>query len=329
VRPRTTSRPSPPPELLPVSRVSDLDDTSAEQRWLVESLWAKAGVGIVGGAPKSCKSWLGLDLALSVATATPCLGQYAVRDAGPVLLYLAEDAPGAFKQRLLSLARARGVTLDAAPLHVITAAALRLDVERDQQRLDATLSTLRPRLLLLDPFVRLHRIDENSAAEVSALLAFLRELQRQHDVAIVVVHHTRKAGGGLGQALRGSGDFHAWTDSALYVRRQQARLVVSAEHRAAPSPEPFPISLAQRDDGSAYLELPTACAVPDAPDASTADRLLAAITAAGGVATREQLRAALHLRNERLGTLLAELEQRGTLQRGPRGWQTRSIPVPA
>jgi hypothetical protein len=261
VRPRTTSRPSPPPELLPVSRVSDLDDTSAEQRWLVESLWAKAGVGIVGGAPKSCKSWLGLDLALSVATATPCLGQYAVRDAGPVLLYLAEDAPGAVKQRLLSLARARGVTLDAAPLHVITAAALRLDVERDQQRLDATLSTLRPRLLLLDPFVRLHRIDENSAAEVSALLAFLRELQRQHDVAIVVVHHTRKAGGGLGQALRGSGDFHAWTDSALYVRRQQARLVVSAEHRAAPSPEPFPISLAQRDDGSAYLELPTACAV--------------------------------------------------------------------
>jgi hypothetical protein len=113
VRPRTTSRPSPPPELLPVSRVSDLDDTSAEQRWLVESLWAKAGVGIVGGAPKSCKSWLGLDLALSVATATPCLGQYAVRDAGPVLLYLAEDAPGAVKQRLLSLARARGVTLDA------------------------------------------------------------------------------------------------------------------------------------------------------------------------------------------------------------------------
>ncbi|MBK8999599.1 MAG: AAA family ATPase [Myxococcales bacterium] len=48
----------------------------------------------------------------------------------------------------------------------------------DQRRLHKTLAALRPRLLVLDPFVRLHRIDENSAAEVSAVLAFLREVQR-------------------------------------------------------------------------------------------------------------------------------------------------------
>ena len=82
-----------------------------------------------------------------------------------------------------------------------------------------------PRLLVLDPFVRLHRIDENDAGQVSALLGYLRELQREHDVAVLVVHHARKNGsaGQSGQSLRGSGDFFAWADSLLYVRRPRPR----------------------------------------------------------------------------------------------------------
>jgi len=58
----------------------------------VEQLWGASSVGLIGGAPKCSKTWLGLDLALSVATGTPCLGHYAVPEPGPVLVYLAEDA---------------------------------------------------------------------------------------------------------------------------------------------------------------------------------------------------------------------------------------------
>jgi RecA-family ATPase len=64
---------------------------------------------------------------------------------------------------------------------------------------------LQPRLLVLDPFVRLHRIDENASGEVAPLLAYLRELQRRHGVAVVVVHHAKKGAGRIraGQALAG------------------------------------------------------------------------------------------------------------------------------
>ena len=59
-------------------------------------LWKGSGVrtsvGVIGGAPKCAKTWLGLDMALSVATGTACLGKYAVPEPGPVLVYLAEDA---------------------------------------------------------------------------------------------------------------------------------------------------------------------------------------------------------------------------------------------
>jgi hypothetical protein len=29
----------------------------------VRSLWSEQAVGFIGGAPKSCKTWLGLDMA--------------------------------------------------------------------------------------------------------------------------------------------------------------------------------------------------------------------------------------------------------------------------
>ena len=89
-------------------------------------------------------------------------------DAPTVLLYMAEDAAPVVKARLSSICRHRGLDLGALPVHLITAPALRLDRAYDQARLRAAVASYAPRLLVLDPFVRLHRIDENDAGQVSA-----------------------------------------------------------------------------------------------------------------------------------------------------------------
>ena len=147
---------------------------------------------MIGGAPKCAKTWLGLDMALSVATGTACLGRYTVPEPGPVLVYLAEDALPVVRERIEGMARHRGFDLAGVEIHVITAAVLRLDRGPDRTRLWETTRRLRPRLLVLDPLVRLHGIDENNAGEVAELLAYFRSLQRQLDLAVVLVHHTRK-----------------------------------------------------------------------------------------------------------------------------------------
>jgi hypothetical protein len=304
-------------EPLSVLRIADVPPRVPGADWLVQQIWGRAAVGFVAGAPKCCKSWLALDLAVSVASGTPALGRFAVDDVGPALVYLAEDHLAAVRDRVASLCEHRGLDLDRLDLHAISVPSLRLDVRDDLARLDDALARLRPRLLVLDPLVRLHRCDENSSAEISALLGALRELNRRHEVAVVVVHHmSKKARADLGQGLRGSGDLHAWTDSACYlVRRGKGELALTVEHRAAPAPDPMRLTL-QEDGGGLHLRVAGA----EAPGPPLAEAVRAALQQAPGPRTRTALRADLSVNNARLGEALADLERRGLACRGPDGW---------
>jgi len=261
--------------LLPVEPAYRLAERSEEHRWLVTGLWSEQAVGIVGGEPKCCKSFLALDLAVAVASGTPCLRRFVVPKAGRVLLYAAEDALHIVRRRLEGIAAAAGVALTDLDIQVITVPVLRLDLDADRRSLAETIERMRPRLLILDPFVRLHRIDENASGEVAPLLAYLRELQRRFGVAVLVVHHAKKGAGGVraGQALRGSSEFHAWGDSNLYLRRDGDELTLTVEQRAAASPRPITIELAQQG-----LALALEVVERTTPNATTAPSLDERIT---------------------------------------------------
>jgi hypothetical protein len=314
---------------LPVVRVGDIQNQENAQRWLVEGLWGASSVGVIGGAPKCAKTWLGLDMALSVATGTACLGKYAVPEPGPVLVYLAEDALLVVRERVAGMARHRGLDLAQVAIHVITAPVLRLDRGPDRARLLETTKRLRPRLLILDPLVRLHGIDENHAGEVAELLAYFRSLQRQLDLSVLLVHHTRKnaaVGAAAGQGLRGSGDIHAFGDSNLYLRRSREHLVLSSEHRAAPAATSVYLELVATDEKTTHLEVVgemrdvSTKLTADGKQRSLGERVLDLLDQ-GVTVTRAKLRRSLGVKNERLGEVLESLERAGRLRRTPAGWQ--------
>jgi len=295
-------------------RPAELAQDQGGVRWLVEPLWAAQAVGLLAGAPKSCKTWLALDLAVAVASNTHCLGALPVRADGPVLVYAAEDAQPILRERLAALVAVRGLALDALPVSVIVEPVLRLDTERDQERLAETLRLLRPRLVVLDPLIRLHRLDENSSRDVSTLLSYFRQLQREYAVALLLVHHMRKGGGSRpGENLRGSSDLHAWGDTLLYLRRTQDGIVLSVEHRAHPSPEPMLLHL--QADPHPHLVLGT---VPAAP--SVADEIVALLDkTAAPIATR-RICATVRGRTEATVAALRTLADRGLIRRVPDGW---------
>ena len=308
-------------ELLAVQKVSEVCEQHSVP-WLVEGLWMQQGVGFLCGSPKSCKTWLALDLALSVASKTAVLGEYPVAEAGSVLLFVAEDSPAAVRARIDGMARQRGVSLADLPIHLVLQRSLRLESEEDQARLRATVAKYRPKLLVLDPFVRLTAIDENSSLEVSAVLASLRALQTTLEVAILIVHHARKSGGSgtsAGLALRGSGDLWAWGDSNLYLSRKRDRLQLAIEHRSAPTPEPVSLELCTDRRVGPYLQLcDSSLGEPD--NHPLTDRILEALRSADGPRRLDDLRTALRVRMQSLVDALRQLEQDGHVRRGPAGW---------
>jgi len=312
--------------MLPVARACDLPVCPPERRWLIADLWADQAVGIIGGEPKCGKSFLALDLLVAVASGAPCLRRFAAVRRGPVLLYAAEDALHLVRTRLEGLCRVAGVTLTDLPIHVITAPSVRLDVADDRHQLQATIAALRPLLLVLDPFVRLHRVDENASSEVAPLLAYLRELQRRFALAVVLVHHARKGAGAVrgGQALRGSSELHAWGDSNLYLRRLDDRLLLSIEHRAAPSTSG--LSLALRDtEGAVALQLvDTSVTRRDAPPSPIA-RVEDVLLHTDRPVSLTELRQACRMRTASLCQALATLTAQGRVHKSAAGYQLTAV----
>lgn len=303
----------------PVTRLARIAPAPPEASgWLVEGLWAAQGVGCIGGLPKVGKTWLSLEVAVAVASGRPCLGKFAVPKPGPVLLFCAEDAAHDVRARVGGIAKARGVDFDKLAVGWIGVANLHLDDHTHRRRLAMTVAAMKPRLLVLDPLVRLHRGDENSAAEISELLGFLRGVQRDHHVAIALVHHVRKSGAAdPGTALRGSGDLHAWGDSNLYLVKRDGRPTVVVEHRANRAPAPFGVKL----DGE-----PARLVIDDAPvvEADPIDeKIVKALV--GSPLTRTALRERLGVRNESLGTAIERLVAAGRVLRVDGGL---AVPVP-
>lgn len=309
---------------LPVQRASQLSTSGPQTQWLIEGLWSEQAVGILGGEPKCCKSFLALDIAVSVASGAACLRQFPVRRPGKVLLFPAEDSLAIVRQRLEGIAAAAQVSFPALPVEVITANSLRLDTPTDRQRLSLTVQNLQPILLILDPLIRLHRVDENDATQIGGLLSYLRELQRQFQLAVILVHHARKDSNGSrpGQALRGSSELHGWGDSNLYMRRKGAQLTLSTEHRAAPSQDHIPLHLTQTGSALALTVLPQ----PAAPEPQTAPTPVERVRAALAqlqepVFSVQELRKLCAIRTETLCAALEQLTQQGELSRNAKGYQ--------
>jgi len=92
--------------------------------------------------------------------------------------------------------------------------------------LRAELEDVKPVLIIADAAIRMHKLDENAAADVSSLFRdALAPLQTAYGVSIVLLHHFRKRqqddqAGDWEEWVRGSGDWGGAVDGILGVFKQ-------------------------------------------------------------------------------------------------------------
>lgn len=328
---------------LPCTRIGAIERLPEAERWLVDGLLSSASITVLASAPKAGKTWVALAVATAVASGTAALGRFLAQSSGSVLLFPAEDDPRAVRERIESLCQGQQLNVDELPIHVITAHSLRLDDLEDRTRLERLITRLRPKLLVLDPLVRLHSGAESYVGHIAELFGYLRELQRRFQVAVLVTHHlskSRSSNAQPGSAMRGSGDIHAAYDHGVALeRRKDGSVILSVEHRSAPSPDPLVFRLHSSADGGTSFEFLEADdderLLNSPPKASSggggnrqdsptlAERVLETLKRAASPLSQVSLRRALKVRNETLSAALRELEATGAVQNLGRmgGWR--------
>jgi RecA-family ATPase len=234
-------------------------------RWLVDDAWVEGSVGFISGRSKSYKTWIALDLALSVVSGNPFLGRYGVERTGPVLLIQEEDPTSVLQERLRLIAKNKGmlpvVTTARSdlveihypewPLHIINLQGFNLGSVEKVAQVRKLIAEINPVLVILDPLIVLlpQGVDEYKGVEVSAVLQSIKMWREEFGCAVAIVHHWNKgkneSGDRFAEHMYGSFAFHAWLESALHVmpiipdseddEKQITEVLVEREFKAAPS----------------------------------------------------------------------------------------------
>lgn len=166
------------------------------------------GLLVVGGPPKSYKSFMLLNLAVHIALGTNMYGAYrthartskeafTVPKPRKVLIFeqeLGEERVQKRLRSLVSLATAEEMKLLSENLHVhCRDHTLRLDEDFGRFRVKTVVEKVRPEVVMFDPLFKFHLANEISSQEVGKVLRNLDILRNEWDFATVLSHHTRKS----------------------------------------------------------------------------------------------------------------------------------------
>lgn len=233
--------------------------------WLIEGIATWGSVGFVAGSPKSFKSWLALDMALSVSTGADFLDYFRVVQPGPVLYIQEEDSPVTVKSRSSKIWR--GKTVDK--MRMLGGGREVLWVPGDPEEFDPDIDiycmegfvasdpawhewldeTLaegmdgRPYVLvIIDTLMNVAGdVEENKSQQMTTrIYKPMKLLMRKHNCALRFVHHMGKGGADDtrrgGQKMLGGTANHAWSEDSLYIMRtgKPGQLKVEFESKSAP-----------------------------------------------------------------------------------------------
>jgi AAA domain len=176
------------------------------------------GILFFGGEPKSGKSILVANLALSLAAGVDRLG-FPIPAPRRVLVCQFELPLAQFVARLSTMRRALGTAADHRLLVDTRAAGHLLSTAQGVNHFLSVAQQAQAEVIILDPLYSTHDQDENDTRAMAALCQALLRLRDNTGAALIVIHHVRKTinRGEIGSAFRGSSALHAVGDTYVLV----------------------------------------------------------------------------------------------------------------
>jgi len=260
--PRRPNPPAPPEapdniefldRLPPFARACDIPPDlpkriALEYPELVQGLIHRGTKVVLGGASKSFKSWLMLDLGLALATGREFFGR--ATQPGPVV-WINLEIPDLFAmQRVKQVCEARGMPLPEnffiwslrghCSDFSVLAPVLKVRAQEVQAQTGQDVSAV-----LLDPLYKgLGDRDENAAGDMASLMAELDEICKASGAALVFSHHFAKGNAALKEAqdrMSGSGVISRDADTIMVLtpHEEDYAYTVSTILRSLPPVQDF------------------------------------------------------------------------------------------
>lgn len=268
--------------------VGDMPEPKPFQ-WIIEGFIPRCEVFALYGAPKAGKSYVLLDMALSVARGEPWQGR--ATEQGPVVWVAAE---GDYSTRLRIWNYMQQRKCPPPPLHLYRYAP-QLGRAGDVQELLEAVEPIQPSLILIDALIGVTRGMDENGREVAEVLQRAATLLNQATGATVgVIHH---AGKDPNRGMRGSTAILGVVEAALRVSHHKpsdTRTLLLEDGRDVEGGNEFHFHI-DTVDGWDIVPATAPREVAGAPKGKYKKAMFEAATANGGRTTKTAVLAALKL----------------------------------
>ena len=173
--------------------------------WLVQDWLPDKSITFLVSPPESYKTWILLDLAVSVSAGVPFLGSYGVNTTGPTLIIQQEDSHAGLTDRLALIVEQKlGMnpvlegdewkvpSMPDLPIYVHPSRMLRFDNKQVIDELEKQIETIKPKVILIDPLYSTTSGVDNYMADLANQMMVLKTWRDKYGCSFVIAHHSRK-----------------------------------------------------------------------------------------------------------------------------------------
>jgi hypothetical protein len=223
--------------------------------YLIDGWLPKNGILLLAAPPESYKTWLLLDMAVSLAFGDKdrkgFMGQFATpAQPTPVLVFQQEDFPGQVWQRMATIMAQK---LDAvewsfeeidggwkfehpafAPIYLHNNAQLSFENPESMAWLEQKIIETGAKVVLIDPLYTLGDASDYFA-KMGRDFQIFKRLRTAHNTAFVIAHHNRKSGGEGRDQVFGSVLLNGASEGVILLQKtDEGRLKISRSGKFFP-----------------------------------------------------------------------------------------------
>ena len=173
--------------------------------WLVDDWLPDKSITFLVSPPESYKTWLLLDLAVSVAAGVPFLGKYQVNNPGPTLIIQQEDSHAGLTDRLALIIEQKLNALPKLgdgewavpampdiPVYVHPDRQLRFDNPKVLEEMEKQIAALKPKVIMIDPLYSTTATTDNYMADLANRMMVLKTWRDKYGCSFLIAHHSKK-----------------------------------------------------------------------------------------------------------------------------------------